>query len=207
MDEFGPRRRGHFGVCTAESCTDLIFVKKSGLCSKHYYRLKDYGRLTILTKTAPCLRCKTEMHLTGSAAAAQLYCCEKCSAAAERQKRKSLETAESRSRDISYRYAWRLKAKYGMTVEEYQTLLKIQNHRCAICSRAQEDTKDGYLVVDHDHNGGAWRGLLCRPCNAAIGGLGDSPELLRAAAEYLEKGRDRNAMRESTDHELQVVAA
>jgi hypothetical protein len=42
------------------------------------------------------------------------------------------------------------------------------------------------LAVDHSHETGAFRGLLCHSCNRAIGLLGDDPARLRAAAEYLE---------------------
>lgn len=51
---------------------------------------------------------------------------------------------------------------------------------CAICLTTDE------LVGDHDHASGAPRGILCRNCNLAIGNMVDSPERLRAAADYLE---------------------
>lgn len=54
---------------------------------------------------------------------------------------------------------------------------------CAICAR--EDN----LVGDHDHDTGKPRGVLCRPCNLAIGNMRDRPDLLRAAADYLERHR------------------
>jgi hypothetical protein len=54
-----------------------------------------------------------------------------------------------------------------------------QDGRCAICRRKER------LVIDHDHSTGAMRGLLCYKHNAALGMFEDSPELMKAAVEYL----------------------
>ncbi len=72
---------------------------------------------------------------------------------------------------------------YGLSVEQYEFLLASQGGRCAICGR----TENGgvALGVDHDHETGAIRGILCDPCNIGIGGLRDDPHLLRAAIDYL----------------------
>jgi len=55
---------------------------------------------------------------------------------------------------------------YGMTREDVQLLMFLQSGACAIC-----DTKHGQLVIDHDHVTGDVRGLLCGPCNSALGHL------------------------------------
>jgi len=73
-----------------------------------------------------------------------------------------------------------LKTRYGMTPEQYDTLYAEQGGACAICREQKR------LVVDHDHETGAVRGLLCDLCNTGIGKLRDSAERLRAAAVYLE---------------------
>ena len=79
-----------------------------------------------------------------------------------------------------------------MTLPEYISLYKRQRGVCAICERDRE------LVFDHDHKTGRVRGLLCRPCNVAIGQLGDSLEGLGWATIYLllaeEDGRDVDTM-------------
>jgi hypothetical protein len=77
-----------------------------------------------------------------------------------------------------------LKRKYGITLEQYDEMLRAQGGVCAICTREPHPTIS--LHVDHDHETGALRGLLCFPCNQAIGSLREDPFLLRAAADYLD---------------------
>lgn len=72
-----------------------------------------------------------------------------------------------------------LKKKYGLTLEAYEALLAEQEGSCFIC-HSEED-----LVVDHDHDTGDVRGILCRKCNSGLGMFKDNPELLTKAAEYL----------------------
>ena len=79
-----------------------------------------------------------------------------------------------------------LRRKYGLTQNLFEGLVSAQLGHCAICG-ANEDLK---LHVDHDHNTKKVRGLLCGKCNKAIGLLNDSPDLLRAAADYLESCRE-----------------
>ena len=77
-----------------------------------------------------------------------------------------------------------LYAHYGLTMHDYDLLLKRQGGRCLICGTAA--TKMRPLVVDHNHESGIVRGLLCSECNTAIGLLGDDPALIKRAAEYLD---------------------
>lgn len=65
-------------------------------------------------------------------------------------------------------------AKYGRTLAE-------GSPSCEICGRTEG------LGVDHCHKTGKPRGNLCRACNTALGSFGDSPQLLRAAAQYIER--------------------
>jgi hypothetical protein len=71
---------------------------------------------------------------------------------------------------------------YGIPLERYESLLASQHGGCACCGEA-----DGgeHLHVDHDHETGEIRGLLCRNCNTAIGMLGDTPEGVERALTYL----------------------
>ncbi len=76
-----------------------------------------------------------------------------------------------------------LKRKFGLTLEDYDALLAAQHGGCAICGDPPAKTA---LHVDHDHETGVVRGLLCFRCNAAIGNLRDDqllgPAIIRRAA-------------------------
>lgn len=74
----------------------------------------------------------------------------------------------------------RLKA-YGLSDEDFAAMLAAQGGACAICQRIT----DRPLHVDHDHETGRVRGLLCYSCNAALGSFGDSPARLLSALAYL----------------------
>ena len=76
----------------------------------------------------------------------------------------------------------RRKAKYGITRAEFEARVNKQEGRCAIC----EAEKGDKLRVDHDHETGEVRALLCANCNAGLGFLNDDPAQLRKAAKYLQ---------------------
>lgn len=80
-----------------------------------------------------------------------------------------------------YQRNYKLIAKYDLTVDEYQTIFELQSGKCAICKQASNKV----LVVDHDHETGKVRALLCGTCNSGLGMFKDSPELLDQAARYL----------------------
>jgi hypothetical protein len=71
-----------------------------------------------------------------------------------------------------------------ITHEDYEGLLAAQDYRCAICGTHASDLNKA-LAVDHDHNTGKIRGLLCSACNVGIGNLKDKSEIAAAAFRYL----------------------
>lgn len=82
-----------------------------------------------------------------------------------------------------------LKNNFGLTLEQYAEMLAAQDHRCAICKQPEAITRRSGvqpLSVDHCHETGKIRQLLCGHCNYGLGHFRDSPERLRAAADYLE---------------------
>jgi Autographiviridae endonuclease VII len=81
----------------------------------------------------------------------------------------------------------RLLAPYGLTPAQFAALLERQHGGCALCGQLIGDGTGRSLHVDHDHETGRIRGLLCAGCNTALGKFGDDPRRLRAAAEYLER--------------------
>lgn len=79
-----------------------------------------------------------------------------------------------------------LKKRFGLTLDEFESMLISQGAACAICGTGTSDGGKSFHV-DHDHKTGKVRGLLCGRCNRAIGQFADNPSLCRAAAAYLEK--------------------
>jgi hypothetical protein len=72
-------------------------------------------------------------------------------------------------------------AKYNISIIEFDQMLYKQNNKCAICQHEFKDTP----CVDHNHNTGKVRGLLCRKCNLGIGFLKDNETMLHNAVKYL----------------------
>lgn len=91
--------------------------------------------------------------------------------------------------EAASRRDYRLLAKYGITGEEYDAMEREQDGKCAICKQPERrygsHGKVKRLAVDHCHETGKVRGLLCADCNTAIGLLGDNPERVEAARAYL----------------------
>ena len=84
-----------------------------------------------------------------------------------------------------YRREERLKQVYGLSLQDYEAMVAQQGGVCRICK-----TKPARpLFVDHCHASGKVRGLLCHPCNAALGFMRDDPVIAAAATEYLRDAK------------------
>jgi len=81
------------------------------------------------------------------------------------------------------RKGWR-GAKYGLKKGDYERLWGLQEGGCALC---RKPLVEKHTHIDHCHETGRVRGLLCRPCNAGLGMFHDNPDELRRAIAYLEK--------------------
>ena len=79
--------------------------------------------------------------------------------------------------------ATRVKAMYGIEPAEYLEMCNSQQGKCAICGN--EPTTQRGLHLDHCHDTGQVRGLLCHGCNTGLGAFSDDPELLAKAITYL----------------------
>lgn len=77
----------------------------------------------------------------------------------------------------------RLKHEYGLTMREFSLLRKAQENCCAVCRKTFRKTP----CIDHDHETGRVRGLLCNTCNTGIGMLKDSVIVVESAARYLRR--------------------
>lgn len=86
-----------------------------------------------------------------------------------------------------YHRAHSLKHEYGLSLEQYDAILESQGGVCMICS----GTTKGRLMVDHCHETGAVRGLLCSGCNTALGLFGDNEAGLLRAVGYLRSAESR----------------
>lgn len=76
-----------------------------------------------------------------------------------------------------------IKRKYGISEKDYTQMVASQSNKCALCGRPPRKNR---LSIDHDHKTGKIRGLLCAPCNRALGVLGDSVDGLGKAVDYLQ---------------------
>lgn len=80
--------------------------------------------------------------------------------------------------------------EYGLSLDSYNELVKMQDGKCAICGLPERALNRGLpkaLAVDHCHRTGKVRALLCHACNTGIGSFGDNPELLDKATIYLRQ--------------------
>ena len=77
--------------------------------------------------------------------------------------------------------------KRGITAELYDQMAAAQNGCCAICRRPEQHSTKTRLSIDHCHKTKRIRGLLCSLCNQGLGCLGEDPQRLMAAIEYIAK--------------------
>ena len=90
--------------------------------------------------------------------------------------RQSLSVEERQRRDR----AGMLRQQYGLTVEQFEEMRQLQDGKCPLCLRTPK-----VLAVDHDHETGKVRGLLCKSCNRALGCFGDNLDGLMRVVRYL----------------------
>jgi hypothetical protein len=100
-----------------------------------------------------------------------LHCyCKECN---NRRSRESRERLHGGSRH------YHLKHRYGIGADDFDRMVAEQGRLCAICGRADPEH------VDHDHETGEVRGILCFNCNGGLGQFRDDVDALRSAAAYL----------------------
>ena len=106
--------------------------------------------------------------------------------AANREKLRAKDKIRREGNPYRYRDSY-LRRKFKISEKFFETMLAAQDGRCAICKRTWvEDIRQ--FAVDHDHETGKIRGVLCSSCNRALGLMGDNVAALRAAVAYLERG-------------------
>lgn len=134
-------------------------------------RMKPMGRKYLFTETEKwCSKCSSWLPLDffginrREASGRQAYC----------------KTCNS-----TYMSTFRFEHKYGVSPENYQSMLDKQGGTCAICGKKPRRT-GGRLAIDHDHKTGVIRGLLCNPCNSMLGRLDEDPSKFERAIQYLK---------------------
>lgn len=145
------------------------YLNKCKACCKE----RENSLIHIKVEEKKCCRCKeikksTEFYKRKSSLDGLYYRCIKCE--------KLRVNSEKKKRQRRYRD---IERKYGMSSEEYEQTLKMQNGHCAICP------KNKNLCIDHDHNTGKTRAILCEDCNRSLGMFEDNPQYLLNAADYL----------------------
>jgi len=111
------------------------------------------------------------------------------------QKNQATRTAKIRdwrAKNPGCRSKQHRKDRYRLSADDYARLVAEQAGKCAICEREPGGKGTmGVLHVDHCHESGNTRALLCQKCNTGLGSFKDSPQLLVKAAFYLRRHRTR----------------
>jgi hypothetical protein len=162
--------------CLIEGCSADSSAK--GYCPRHYQRLNRFGDPLHVPTNAhpdgPVRDCKWCGKQFDRREGGRLLCCsEKCR-----------RVVELLVKSIG---------RYSLTLSQYRAMWTAQGGACKLCRRPASGRSE-VLAVDHDHSccpdqrscGACVRGLLCDRCNNGLGCFGDNPELLRAAAAYLD---------------------
>ena len=82
--------------------------------------------------------------------------------------------------NFEWRKTHRLKSRYGLTTEDFSAMILEQQNKCKICGLDMKDPQ-----VDHNHDTGKVRALLCRPCNTSLGMLKEDPQTIRNMLNYI----------------------
>ncbi len=127
----------------------------------------DYGSVCSgIESVKPCTKCRetkplSEYHRSGKACDGRASWCKPCANSISRANRKRSYSARSKQK-------WHMAGRYGLSMSDYHRVLIDQAGRCAICCTPLKRP-----CVDHCHNSGAVRGILCHKCNIRLGGWDD----------------------------------
>lgn len=116
--------------------------------------------------------------------------------------RRQARVAADPQKERESRRKWFIQFKYNLTPELRQALILAQDCKCAICDK-ELPVDSPKWATDHCHSGGYVRGMLCKPCNSAIGLCKDNPVTLRLAAAYLES--TKSIEQDATDDDFEVA--
>lgn len=185
--------------CDVEDCSAAASAK--GYCPKHYQRVRRTGHPTLVIRE--CRECR-EAFTYEAGKGRHRVLCDECVQAHVKARRVRYNHRQAMARTDEPEFQVRLDAyrfrsnirQYGITPEDFDAMLAAQNGRCAICGEPPDpDGKGAYsrLHIDHDHQTGVVRGLLCGRCNQGLGYFKDDPARLSAAIDYLSLTKEQVA--------------
>lgn len=151
--------------CSAADCENMAEAKS--FCGKHYSRWNKYGDVNIVKVGKP----PPGSRKYNSAPGTKEYYNEQYAA-----------NKEERSRRSAIRQLKKRAKEFGVEWEEYEKLLE---EGCKICGQEQNGRR---LSMDHIHETGKFRGVLCSNCNVALGLLGEDVDRMKAMIKYVEDG-------------------
>ena len=163
-------------VCILEGCNTRR-NSTTGYCSFHYTSKRVLGSPE--ARGMPGEFCKQGHHNMYKTLKNGSRVCLECRRGWDRARSKT----EHRRRQQKDR---NLRSRFGITLDEYETLLQDQNQRCAICNDVLTDGKGG-ACVDHCHTSGRVRAILCSPCNKGIGYIKEDLDRVAAIMRYLRE--------------------
>lgn len=161
-------------------------------CSKEVKRANNYKSLN--KGKIYCRSCSNKINSRKERVDGEFKVCKSCEQNLPISKFSKSNTGVNHNPCCSKCYALK---KFNITRTDYDLLLKQQNYKCAICDNSETTidnrTESGVrdLSVDHCHNTGVVRGLLCTNCNTLLGQSKDNIEILRKAIEYLNKLKNK----------------
>lgn len=198
-------QREKYGTCTIEDC-DKGASSRHGLCAMHYQRKLVHGttddpgprrKMALICSVERCDRETRARHLCVTHYArwkkfgtvdppppsATMYCkgCAKHVPRVDYDQNngRCIPCARDLTRDKKLFRAYRVFKK------DVDAQLELQGHRCAICGIHQDDVKRKF-AVDHCHQTGRMRAMLCGECNFGLGKFKDDPHILTIAIAYLQ---------------------
>lgn len=116
---------------------------------------------------------------------------DRCKACLKEDRETIYTRPEAREKRSAWRKRSKLKYRYGITDAEFDRLNNLQGGVCAICGKPPEGgPRTQRLHVDHSHDTGKVRGLICLKCNSALAQFGDSIEGLMRAVDYLRRAEE-----------------
>lgn len=138
----------------------------------------------------PCARCKTvklkdQFGSNPKNVSGLMSWCRDCNKSHVKSYYERHPEKKTGPNGIGRRHA--LKRKYGLTIEQWEELFDSQDRKCAICFSGENNFSAANFHVDHNHETGAIRGILCGSCNVSLGHFKDDVKILRSAIDYLER--------------------